>query len=160
MWIQSTVSSGPQAGLVSVYAGTNSQVPVLGIGVRVPQETQENNVYNLVKRILGHLDLPTDLIPREAVVANCNYVGDGYGEPTEGMVEAIKLLAEYEGILLDPVYSGKGMAGLIDLIRQGHFKKGENVVFIHTGGNAGLFSYLETFSLPDYRAQTRAQTGS
>lgn len=158
--VHATGSAGTQAGLVTGFAGTNSQVPVLGIGVRVPQETQENNVYNLVKRILGHLDLPADLIPREAVVANCNYVGDGYGEPTEGMVEAIKLLAEYEGILLDPVYSGKGMAGLIDLIRQGHFKKGENVVFIHTGGNAGLFSYLETFSLPDYRAQTRAQTGS
>src|SRR5690625_5933003 len=77
--VHATGSAGTQAGLVTGFAGTNSQVPVLGIGVRVPQETQENNVYNLVKRILGHLDLPTDLIPREAVVANCNYVGDGYG---------------------------------------------------------------------------------
>src|SRR5699024_65300 len=103
---------------------------------------------------------PENLIPREAVVANCDYVGGGYGEPTDEMVEAIKLLAEYEGILLDPVYSGKGMAGLIDLIRKGHFKKGENIVFIHTGGNVGLFSYLENFSYPDSRSQTHAKTGT
>ena len=62
----------------------------------------------------------------------------------------VKMLAQYEGILLDPVYSGKGFAGLIDLIRKGHFKKGENVVFLHTGGSVSLFGYPETFDLPGY----------
>jgi len=57
------------------------------------------------------------------------------------MLEAVTLLAQLEGILLDPVYSGKGMAGLIDLVRKGHFGKDDNVVFIHTGGSAGLFGY-------------------
>ena len=57
------------------------------------------------------------------------------------MIEAVQLLAREEGILLDPVYSGKGMAGLIDLVRNGHFIKGENVVFLHTGGSAALFAY-------------------
>jgi L-cysteate sulfo-lyase len=79
-------------------------------------------------------------------MANCDYVGDGYGVPTPGMVEAVTLVARLEGILLDPVYSGKGMAGLIDLCRKGHFKPGENVVFLHTGGAAALFGYTEAFS--------------
>jgi L-cysteate sulfo-lyase len=57
----------------------------------------------------------------------------------------VTLLARTEGILLDPVYSGKGMAGLIDLVRKRHFKKGQNVVFLHTGGSAGLFGYRQAF---------------
>jgi L-cysteate sulfo-lyase len=59
------------------------------------------------------------------------------------MLEALTLFARHEGILLDPVYSGKGAAGLIDLIRKGHFRKDENVVFIHTGGSVGLFGYRQ-----------------
>ena len=62
------------------------------------------------------------------------------------MIEAVQLLALEEGILLDPVYSGKGMAGLIDLIRKGYFKKSENVVFLHTGGSAALFAYRNILS--------------
>ena len=61
------------------------------------------------------------------------------------MLEAVRLTARLEGILLDPVYSGKGMAGLIGLIRQGHFDRGQNVVFIHTGGSTALFAYLHSF---------------
>ena len=75
------------------------------------------------------------------MVANTDYVGDGYGIPTEGGLEAIRMFAELEAILLDPVYSAKGAAGLIDLIRKGHFKKGERIVFLHTGGSAALFGY-------------------
>jgi L-cysteate sulfo-lyase len=82
-------------------------------------------------------------VRREDVVANCDYVGDGYGIPTAGMREALLLLARLEGLLFDPVYTGKGLAGMIDLIRKGQFLAGENVVFVHTGGSAGLFGYLE-----------------
>ena len=67
------------------------------------------------------------------------------GVPTPGMVEAVVLLAQTEGLLLDPVYSGKGMAGLIDLIRKGRFKKDENIVFLNTGGSVALFGYPSTF---------------
>ena len=80
-------------------------------------------------------------VTREHVVANSDYVGEGYGLPTHGTIEAIRMLARLEGILLDPVYSGKGMAGLIDLIRKGVYRRGQNVVFVHTGGSAGLFGY-------------------
>ena len=84
-------------------------------------------------------------IARSAVVANCDYVGPGYGQPTPGMTEAVLMLARLEGMLLDPVYSGKAMAGLIDLIRKGEFGKGETVVFLHTGGAVGLFGYTGVF---------------
>ncbi|NOG71316.1 D-cysteine desulfhydrase [Roseicella sp. DB1501] len=145
--VHATGSAGTQAGLVAGLVALNSGIPVLGIGVRAPKAKQEANVLALAERTLAHLGLPALLRP-EHVVANCDYVGQGYGIPTEGMVAALRLVAEQEGILLDPVYSGKGMAGLIDLIRKGRFGKEENVVFLHTGGQAGLFGYPEAFNLP------------
>lgn len=140
--VHATGSTGTQAGLVAGFVATNSQVPVLGISVRAPKAKQEENVWNLASRTLALLGVPGEL-PREAVVANSDYVGDGYGLPTESMLEALTLFARHEGILLDPVYSGKGAAGLIDLIRKGHFRKDDNVVFIHTGGSVGLFGYRQ-----------------
>jgi len=68
-----------------------------------------------------------------------DYVGEGYGVPTKSGIEAIKLAARTEALLLDPVYTGKAMAGLIDLIRKGHFTQKDTVIFIHTGGTPGLF---------------------
>jgi L-cysteate sulfo-lyase len=62
------------------------------------------------------------------------------------MVEAVQMVARTEGIFLDPVYSGKGMAGLIDLIRKGEFKSGQTVVFLHTGGSTGLFGYTDALT--------------
>lgn len=142
--VHATGSTGTQAGLVAGFTATNSHIPVLGISVRAPKVKQEENVWNLASRTRELLGVPGDL-SRETVVANSDYVGDGYGLPTESMLEALRLLAQHEGILLDPVYSGKGMAGLIDLIRKGHFRKDDNVVFIHTGGSAGLFGYRQVF---------------
>jgi 1-aminocyclopropane-1-carboxylate deaminase/D-cysteine desulfhydrase-like pyridoxal-dependent ACC family enzyme len=68
--------------------------------------------------------------------------GDGYG-PTEGMNEAVLLLARLEGVLFDPVYTGKALAGMIDLIRKKEFSRKEKLLFIHTGGSAGLFGYSD-----------------
>jgi L-cysteate sulfo-lyase len=120
----------------------NSGIRVLGIGVRLPRDKQEANVFRLAEATAQKLGMAGS-IPREAVEANCDYVGEGYGIPTEGMAEAVMLLARMEGIFLDPVYSGKGMAGLIDLVRKGAFGKDENVVFLHTGGQVGLFGYRD-----------------
>jgi L-cysteate sulfo-lyase len=142
--VHATGSAGTQAGLVVGLEGSRSQIPVLGIGVRAAREAQETNVYNLAVKTAELLGVP-GCIPRESVVANCDYVGGGYGVPTPGMVEAVTLTARLEGILLDPVYSGKGMAGLIDLCRKGHFRKGQNVVFLHTGGAVALYGYMDTF---------------
>ncbi|MFJ5493272.1 D-cysteine desulfhydrase [Pectobacterium carotovorum] len=142
--VHATGSTGTQTGLVTGLVATNSQIPLLGISVRAPKAKQEENVYALAQRTWQLLGIPGAL-PRSAVQVNSDYVGKGYGIPTEGTLEALRLLAQLEGILLDPVYSGKGMAGLIDLIRQGHFRADENIVFIHTGGSAGLFGYRQLF---------------
>ncbi len=147
--VHGTGSAGTQAGLVTGLSGSNSQVPVLGIGVRVAKEIQENNVFNLAERTADYLGI-AGAVKREQVVANCDYVGEGYGFPAPSTLEAIELFARTESILLDPVYSGKGAAGLIDLVRKGHFGKDENIVFIHTGGAQALFGYRQAFNFPTY----------
>ena len=148
--VHATGSAGTQAGLVVGMQAMNSGIPVYGVSVRAPKAKQEENVFGLTQRTLDFMGIPQSVAPRDCVVANSDYVGDGYGLPTESMIEAVKMLAQFEGILLDPVYSGKGFAGLIDLIRKGHFKKDENVVFLHTGGSVSLFAYPKTFKLPGY----------
>ncbi len=148
--VHATGSTGTQSGLVTGLAGSNSRIPVLGISVRAPKDAQETKVFQMAQKTAEYLGIP-HAVKREDIVVNSDYVGAGYGIPTDGMLEAVQLLARSEAILLDPVYSGKGMAGLIDLIRQGHFKKGENVVFLHTGGSVALFAYRNAFVYPDYR---------
>ncbi|MBO6854137.1 MAG: D-cysteine desulfhydrase [Marivivens sp.] len=142
--VHATGSAGTQAGLVTGLKAMNAQIPLLGIGVRAPKAKQEENVYNLACATAEKLGC-AGIVKREDVVANTDYVGEGYGIPTEGGLEAIRMFAELEAILLDPVYSAKGAAGFIDLIRKGHFKKGERVVFLHTGGAAALFGYDSAF---------------
>ena len=139
--VHATGSAGTQAGLVAGFNALNAGIPVLGIGVRLPKDRQEANVHKLAEATSALIGGPA--VPRESVVANCDYVGEGYGIPTPGMAEAVKLLARTEGVFLDPVYSGKGMAGLLDLVRKGHFGADENIVFLHTGGQVGLFGYAD-----------------
>ena len=142
--VHATGSAGTQAGLIVGLQAMNAQIPLLGIGVRAPKQKQEENVYNLGCLTADKLGC-SGVVTRKDVVANTDYVGEGYGIPTESGLEAIKMFAELESILLDPVYSAKGAAGFIDLIRKGHFKKGERVVFLHTGGSAALFGYDAAF---------------
>ncbi|MDR2789105.1 MAG: D-cysteine desulfhydrase [Candidatus Accumulibacter sp.] len=138
--VHATGSTGTQAGLVAGIEGSNGHIPVLGISVRAPREKQEENVRRLARQTWGLLGMRGEF-PEASVVVDSDYVGEGYGIPTEGMLEAVRLLARHEGILLDPVYTGKAFAGLIDRVRKGDFRKGENIVFLHTGGAAGLFAY-------------------
>jgi L-cysteate sulfo-lyase len=147
--VHATGSSGTQAGLVAGLAAIRSEIHLLGIGVRAPRDRQEQMVHDLAVRTAEHLGMGTVIDP-SMVRANCDYVGQGYGIPTEGMKRAVRMLAETEGLLFDPVYSGKGLDGLIDLIRRGYFADMENIVFLHTGGSAALFGYAEAFDLPGY----------
>mgnify|MGYP000902521384 CR=1 FL=1 len=137
--VTATGSAGTHAGLVAGLAVMGADIPVLGVGVRAPKAQQEANVFKLAREtaaLLGH----EDRVTREMVVADCDYVGAGYGLFDEKVAEALKLAARTEALLLDPVYTGKGMLGLISLARQGAFKD-ETVVFLHTGGSQGLFGY-------------------
>lgn len=148
-FVHATGSAGTQAGLVTGLAAIQSDIHLLGIGVRAPQEKQEQMVHDLAVRTAAHLGTGLK-IPRDHVRANCDYVGPGYGLPTDGMRNAVRLLAQTEGLLFDPVYSGKGLDGLIDQIAKGYFDGMSNVVFLHTGGSAALFGYPETFDLGGY----------
>lgn len=151
--IHATGSTGTQAGMITGLVGINSGVPLLGISVRASKRVQEDNVFRLACATAEKIGYP-EIVSRDDVVVNSNYVGEGYGIPTAGTIEAIRMLAELEGILLDPVYSGKAMAGLIDLVRKHFFKNGDRIVFLHTGGTAGLFGYESFFYSEGYRSQS------
>ncbi len=148
--VHATGSSGTQAGLVAGLAGLASDIHLLGIGVRAPQEKQESMVFDLACKTMDYLGMGAE-IDRASVRANCDYVGPGYGLPTEGMRAALLKLARLEGLLFDPVYSGKGVDGLIDQVRRGYFDGMDNIVFLHTGGSAALFGYPGIFGLPGYQ---------
>ena len=147
--VHATGSAGTQAGLVTGLAAIQSSIHLLGIGVRAPKDKQEQMVFDLAQKTADYLDTGIE-IERDKVRAICDYVGAGYGLPTDGMIKSVKLLAQSEGLLFDPVYSGKGLDGFIDQIKKGYFAGMDNVVFLHTGGSAALFGYPETFELPGY----------
>jgi D-cysteine desulfhydrase len=137
-------SAGTHAGLLCGLWGANSGIPVVGMNVSRTKPAQEELVYRLARETAVLLGIRADL-PRGEVVCFDDYVGPGYSLPTPGMVEAVKLLARTEALLLDPVYTGKAMAGLIDQVRKGLFSPGENVLFVHTGGSPALYAYLDSF---------------
>jgi L-cysteate sulfo-lyase len=140
--VHATGSAGTQAGLIVGLNASSANIPLLGIGVNAPKDAQEEKVFKLALETADYVGAP-GVVQREDIVANCDYVGEGYGIPTRAMNDAVMLLARLEGLLFDPVYSGKGLAGMIDLIGKGHFDGADNIVFVHTGGVAGLFGYSD-----------------
>jgi L-cysteate sulfo-lyase len=142
--ITATGSAGTQAGLIAGLKAMHAGIPLLGFGVRAPQDKQEENVFRLGCAVADKIGAP-GCVTRADVVADTNYVGQGYGIPRADTIEAIRMFAALEGILLDPVYSGKAAAGLIDYCRKGRFAPGQRIVFVHTGGAAGLFGYGSSF---------------
>jgi L-cysteate sulfo-lyase len=144
--VTATGSAGTHGGLVVGIRGGGSDLPILGIGVNAPQDVQEERVYKLACETADLVGAP-GVVSREDIIADCNYIGVGYGVPTDSMNEAVLMLARFEGLLFDPVYSGKALAGMIDYIRQGRFDQSETIVFLHTGGAAGLFAYADTLNL-------------
>ncbi len=131
-------TGGTQAGLILGAKALNADIKVLGVAIS-PADDIEVAV-PLVKETAKLLNIDLGLNPEEAKVFN-EYVGEGYGAIHKDVVDAIKLVAEKEGIFLDPVYTGKAMAGLIDLVKKGYFTKRDTVVFLHTGGTPALFAY-------------------
>lgn len=144
--VLATGSAGTQAGLLAGLACAHSDIRVLGVSVRHKQDRQTETVRELAERTVAHLGAPAAL-PPSSVQVDDRWVGGGYGVPTDAMVAAVRTLAETEGILLDPVYTGKGFAGLLGNIAEGRFRPEDNVVFLHTGGSAGLFGYRSAFAL-------------
>lgn len=141
-------SAGTQAGLVVGLAAEASTAVVQGFAVSQVEHLQHQRVAALAAATASFIGGHPSELPPQAVRVNADYLGKGYSIPSEAMVDAVQLVARLEGLLLDPVYTGKAMAGLIDWARTGRFRRDENVVFIHTGGQAGLFGFCDTLSQP------------
>jgi L-cysteate sulfo-lyase len=141
--VHCTGSGGTQAGLLNGLAGGG--VPVIGVSCSSPSETIAATVLELANATAETCGSATRFTAAD-VEALDGFIGPGYGAPTPEMLEALEMCARLEGLLLDPVYTGKAMAGLIAMVRGGRFKPTETVVFIHTGGVPALFAYEDTLA--------------
>ena len=131
-------SGGTQAGLVLGARLFGYQGKILGISVDEPERVLQERVASLATETAEFLGERVRFEPEEILV-DANYLGEGYGMMGQAEREAIQLFARNEGLLLDPVYTGRAAAGLIDLIKQGFFQPGQTVLFWHTGGTPALF---------------------
>ncbi len=133
-------SAGTHAGLALGLEAARAQMPLTGVSVRRAEAEQIALVEGLATRtaeLLGH-DVS---VVAGRIAVDDRWVGEGYAIPTDTMVEAVRMLAGLEGVLLDPVYTGKAMAGLIGQVREGRWAKGQNILFVHTGGSPALYAY-------------------
>ena len=141
--ILATGSGGTHAGLVAGKTIFQSEIKVIGISIKDNKSNQEERVYQLATNSLKYVD--SSAPNREDVFVDDSFVGPGYAEPTDGMRKALSLMATREGILLDPVYSGKAFDGLIGLVRSNFFKPNDKVLFLHTGGSAAIPAFEWAF---------------
>lgn len=137
---------GTQAGLVLGFKQLRLPLNVVGISVMDKKGKAIDEVVTLVNETARLLALDVAVTPDEVTVYD-DYMGQGYGIITDDCIEAIRLVAQTEGIFLDPVYTGKAMAGLIDLIGKGQFTSKDTVVFVHTGGLPAVFAYHQELAI-------------
>ncbi len=145
--VHASSSGGTQSGLLTATKWSRAGALVVGISPGPPQDVVVQRVTGIV-RDLGEVVRTEWAVHPEDVVVYDGYVGEGYGIPAPETIDAIKVTARTEGILLDPVYTGKAMAGLIDLVRRGVFTRGQTVLFWHTGGQPALFAHARTLAAP------------
>jgi len=141
--VHASASRGTQAGLAVGLAETGAEARLLGVDVGGKMPEARAGVERIAAATCERLGRPTRFAKIEL---DDRFLGEGYGVPTPEGISAVRLLARLEGLLLDPVYTGKAMAGLIHMVREGRFSPGENVVFLHTGGWPALFAYEEEFA--------------
>ncbi|MBT7581507.1 MAG: pyridoxal-phosphate dependent enzyme, partial [Kordiimonadaceae bacterium] len=135
-------SGTTHAGLVAGLRAMASDIPVYGICVRRDKISQISRVFEKTGKVadmIGH----KGIIKQDDIWLDDSVLSPGYGQLNDQVTEAIDLAAKCEGLLVDPVYTGKALAGLIELVRKGQFKKDQNIMFIHTGGAPALFGYPE-----------------
>ena len=142
--VSATGSGGTQSGLIVGSLALNTGIRVIGIGVSRSKEESYARISRIAAETVERLGIQCS-IASDDIEVHDEYIGEGYGAVTPGMVEAVRMVAETEGIILDPVYTGKAMAGLIDLVRMGRFSSEDTVVFMHTGGTPALFAYADAF---------------
>ncbi|MEL7637813.1 MAG: D-cysteine desulfhydrase family protein [Anaerolineaceae bacterium] len=146
-WIVFASSSGgTQAGLILGARLTGFKGKVLGISIEFKSEPFSVQIADLVNQTAKESEYDWSVTPKKVLI-NDSYCRAGYGVLTSAEIEAVKLLARTEGILLDPVYTGRAVAGLIDMIRKGFFEPEEKILFWHTGGTPALFAEPYSLSL-------------
>jgi 1-aminocyclopropane-1-carboxylate deaminase/D-cysteine desulfhydrase-like pyridoxal-dependent ACC family enzyme len=139
--VHATSSGGTQAGLIAGCALLGLSARILGVSADDPAAAIEHTVSGLIHGIAERLGAkPASVGAGSSVNVDDREVGEGYGIPTPASTEALELTARREGILLDPVYTAKAMAGLIRMIREGGFRRDDTVLFWHTGGTVGYFA--------------------
>ena len=141
--VLATGSGGTHAGLIAGKTIFKSDIQVIGISIKGSKKNQEEKVFQLAINSLEYVMGPSP--SSEDVIIMDGFVGPGYAEPTDGMKKALSLMATKEGILLDPVYSGKAFDGLIGLIKSNFFKPSDKVLFLHTGGSAAIPAFEWAF---------------
>jgi len=134
-----TGSGGTHGGTVVGLHALASALPVIGIAVESTSAEQEALAFQQACETAALINVPAP--PRSAIKVLDDYAGPGYAKPTEAMRQALHLAGSFEGLVLDPVYTGKAFSGVVDLIRRGNFGRDEAVLFINTGGSPGLFAY-------------------
>jgi 1-aminocyclopropane-1-carboxylate deaminase/D-cysteine desulfhydrase-like pyridoxal-dependent ACC family enzyme len=140
--VLATGSAGTQAGLLVGARLLSPATRIIGISVAAPAADVARYVTTIANATLSELGEGLSVIEDDVVVLD-QYIGEGYGVMNQGVTDALGVLAREEGVLLDPVYTGKAMAGLLDLVGKGYFRDGEQVVFLHTGGTPALFPYRD-----------------
>lgn len=138
--VHTSTSGGTQSGLYTGMKLTPSRVQVIGISAGPTREIVVKRVVGIVSDLVEMLQMQWRPHPDDIIVFD-EYVGERYGVPTKECLDAIRIVARTEGVLLDPVYTAKGMAGLMGLIAQGRFRADQNVVFWHTGGQPAIFAH-------------------
>jgi len=137
-----TSSGGTQGGFLAGLDAARSNIRCQGIEIDKDIDNARGSVTSVYEATAGLLGQKAD---QSKIHIAEGYAAPGYGMPNKKMVDAVSLVATLEGLLLDPVYSGKAMAGLIDLVQKGAFANDENIVFVHTGGTPALFAYTDAF---------------
>jgi 1-aminocyclopropane-1-carboxylate deaminase/D-cysteine desulfhydrase-like pyridoxal-dependent ACC family enzyme len=135
------VSGRSLAGLILTAKNLGLDWKATGVAVNYEVQMQEY-LYDVIGGAQEVLGLTTPFDPDDMVVLS-QYIGEGYGIPTEAVIEAVHILGRLEGLIVDPNYTGTAMSGLIDQIRQGNVDKDETVVFLHTGGLPAIFTFAE-----------------
>ena len=142
--VLATGSGGTHAGLVAGKTLYKSNTKIIGISIKDNKSNQEKRVLKLTQNSCEYISCNPPM--EEDVIVFDDYVGPGYAMPTDGMRDALSLMATKEAILLDPVYTGKAFDGLISLVRKNYFNSSDRVLFIHTGGSAALPAFEWAFS--------------
>ena len=143
--VLATGTGGTQAGLELGVRLLDLKTRVIGLSISRHTREKADEIAELCNKTMDFLGLKDFQITPDEITVNYDYMGRGYGIPTDECIKAVRTLAQTEGIILCPVYTGKAMAGLIDLVKRNTFKKDDNIIFLHTGGGTANFAFSKLY---------------